>query len=68
VLTAGIGHDEAWTAAQDALASLSENSEHRTVAGAGHLDLLHDEHDAAASAGAIREVVQAVRDGTPLAP
>jgi hypothetical protein len=36
VLTAGRGHDAAWTAAQNHLATLSANSAHRVIAGATH--------------------------------
>jgi pimeloyl-ACP methyl ester carboxylesterase len=68
VVTAGRGHDPAWTAAQDALAALSQDSEHRTVDDAAHVDLLQEEHAAAASAQGIREVVAAVRAGTPRQP
>jgi pimeloyl-ACP methyl ester carboxylesterase len=68
VLTAGRGHDAAWSAAQDALAALSQNSEHRTAEDAAHVDLLQDEHAAAASTQAIRDVVVAVRAGTPVRP
>src|SRR4051812_10242883 len=68
VLTAGQGHDAAWSAAQDALATLSQSSAHRTVADASHGGMLKDEHAAAASATAIRDVVQAVRTGIPLRP
>ena len=68
VLTAGQGHDPSWFPAQEALAALSQDSEHRTVGGASHMDLLQDEHAAAAVAQGIRDVVQAVRTGTPLQP
>jgi pimeloyl-ACP methyl ester carboxylesterase len=68
VLTAGQGHDPSWFPAQDALAALSPDSAHRTVGGASHMDLLQDEHAAAAAAQGIRDVVQAVRTGTPLRP
>src|SRR4051794_11929450 len=68
VLTAGQGHDPSWFRAQDALAALSPDSVHRTVGGASHTDLLQDDHAAAAAAQGIRDVVQAVRTGTPLRP
>ena len=38
VLTAGSGHDAAWTAAQNRMATLSTNSVHRIIAGATHED------------------------------
>ena len=34
VLTAGSGHDAAWSAAQNRMARLSTNSVHRVIAGA----------------------------------
>jgi pimeloyl-ACP methyl ester carboxylesterase len=68
VITAGLGHVPEWFAAQDRLAALSDNSEHRVVAGATHMSLLHDRDVAAKSAWGIRDVVQAVRTGLPLQP
>jgi pimeloyl-ACP methyl ester carboxylesterase len=67
VLTAGRGSDAAWFAFQDDLAALSTNSVHRVVAGAAHIDLVRDQHDAAASSQAILDVVSSVRSGGPLA-
>jgi hypothetical protein len=61
VLTAGSGHDAAWSAAQDRMATLSTNSEHRIIAGAIHEDLVVNEEDAAATTQAILDVVAAVR-------
>jgi hypothetical protein len=61
VLTAGSGHDAAWSAAQNRLARLSTNSVHRVVAGATHEDLVADEEDAAATTQAILDVVSSVR-------
>ncbi len=49
VLTAGNGHDAAWTAAQNHLATLSTNSVHRVVAGATHATLVAEQRDAAAT-------------------
>lgn len=66
VLTAGAGSADDWFAKQDGLARLSTNSVHRQVAGASHEMLVTDEAPAAATAAAIREVVSAVRTGTPL--
>jgi pimeloyl-ACP methyl ester carboxylesterase len=68
VLTAGRGHDPQWFAAQDRLAALSEDSEHRVLDGATHMSLLQDPDVGASSAEAVRRVVQAVRTGTPLQP
>lgn len=67
VLTAGSGHDAAWTAAQDDLASLSTNRAHRVVRGATHTSLILDEEDAAATSQAILDVVASVRSAEPLA-
>ncbi len=66
VLTAGSGTRPGWTEAQDALATLSTNTLHRTVAGATHGSLLGE--DAAETAVGILDVVSAVRTGTPFAP
>jgi hypothetical protein len=66
VLTAGRGHDDAWLAAQDKLATLSTNSRHRIVADATHASLLLDATDAAAVNQAIRDVVASVRTSRPL--
>ena len=61
VLTAGSGHDAAWSAAQNRMATLSTNSVHRIIAGATHEDLIGDDEDAAATTQAILDVVAAVR-------
>jgi pimeloyl-ACP methyl ester carboxylesterase len=61
VLTAGSGHDAAWSAAQDRMATLSTNSVHRIVDGATHESLIADEQDAAATTQAILDVVSSVR-------
>jgi pimeloyl-ACP methyl ester carboxylesterase len=67
VLTAGSGHDAAWSAAQNHLATLSTNSVHRVITGATHSSLIMDEEDSAATTRAILDVVSSVRDGGPLA-
>jgi pimeloyl-ACP methyl ester carboxylesterase len=67
VLTAGAGHDAAWSAAQDRLATLSTDTVHRVVDGAAHEDLVADRDSAAATTRAIQQVVSAVRGGEPLA-
>jgi uncharacterized protein (DUF1786 family) len=61
VLTAGSGHDAAWSAAQNRLATLSTNSVHRIIDGAAHEDLIANQEDAAATTQAILDVVAAVR-------
>jgi pimeloyl-ACP methyl ester carboxylesterase len=61
VLTAGSGHDAAWSAAQNRMARLSTNSVHRIIAGATHVDLIANEEDAAATTQAILDVVSSVR-------
>jgi pimeloyl-ACP methyl ester carboxylesterase len=61
VLTAGSGHDAAWSAAQDRMARLSTNSVHRVIAGAIHEDLVANEEDAATTTQAILDVVSSVR-------
>jgi pimeloyl-ACP methyl ester carboxylesterase len=67
VLTAGIGSDADWMAAQDDMAALSTNSAHRVVDGATHGDLLLEESAAAAVTDAILDVVSAIRDDRALA-
>jgi pimeloyl-ACP methyl ester carboxylesterase len=59
ILTAGSGHDAAWSAAQNHLAALSSNSVHRVIAGATHQGMV-EEH-AAATTQAILDVVASVR-------
>ena len=66
VLTAGRGHDAAWSAAQNRLARLSTNSVHRVIDGAAHEDLVANEEDAAATTQAILDVVAAVRSKVAL--
>jgi pimeloyl-ACP methyl ester carboxylesterase len=61
VLTAGSGHDAAWSAAQNRMARLSTNSVHRIVDGATHEDLVTNKEDAAATTQAILDVVASVR-------
>jgi pimeloyl-ACP methyl ester carboxylesterase len=68
VLTAGSGHDAAWTAAQSHLATLSTNSVHRVIDGATHASLTDEEQDAAATTQAILDVVLSVRTHQPLPP
>jgi pimeloyl-ACP methyl ester carboxylesterase len=67
VLTAGSGTQGGWAAAQDQLAALSTNSVHRTLAKVEHAMFTEDEATAAQSAGAIRDVVDAVRTSAPVA-
>lgn len=66
VLTADSGHDAAWSAAQNHLATLSTNSVHRVIDGATHEALVADEDDAAATTQAILDVVSSVRSAGPL--
>jgi pimeloyl-ACP methyl ester carboxylesterase len=61
VLTAGRGHDAAWSADQNRMARLSTNSVHRVIAGATHEDLIANQQDAAATTQAILDVVASVR-------
>ena len=67
VLTAGVGHDAAWSAAQNHLATLSTNSAHHVVDGATHETLVADQGHAATTTQAILQVVAAVRSGGPVA-
>ena len=54
-------------AAQDELASLSTNIDHRLLANATHESLLENEATAAQSSDAILDVVNAIRTGNPIA-
>jgi pimeloyl-ACP methyl ester carboxylesterase len=65
VLTAGTGHDAAWSADQDALAALSTTSVQRVVEGASHAGLITDEAGAAATTRAVLDVVTSVRTARP---
>jgi pimeloyl-ACP methyl ester carboxylesterase len=66
VLTAGSGHDAAWSAAQNQMATLSTDSVQRVVEGVSHAGLVAEPDGAAATARAILDVVSAVRSGEPL--
>jgi len=68
VLTADVGQQSGWFAAQNRLAALSTNSVHQTTHGATHQALLEDRRYAALSARAIKAVVRAARTGAPLSP
>src|SRR4029453_5041049 len=67
VLTAEKDAQGGWMSAQDKLAALSTNSVHRTLANADHDILTGPQATAAQSAQAIRDVVNAIRTGTPIA-
>lgn len=67
VLTAASGADADWMAEQAHSATLSTNSVHRTVEGAGHPDVIMEQADAAVTTRAIVDVVSSVRTGRPLA-
>lgn len=71
VVTAGEnpGVDGQWPVYQDELASsLSANSAHLIVEGAGHQSLVFDPTYSQASSSAILQVISAVRDGVSLNP
>jgi pimeloyl-ACP methyl ester carboxylesterase len=61
VLTADLGQQRGWFAAQAKLAQLSRNSFHRTAQGATHAALLEDQRFAAITSRAIADVVRAIR-------
>ncbi len=67
VVTAKKEAEDGWMAAQDELAALSTNSDHRIVADATHSSLTENEASAAHSIQAILDVVNSVRTGTPVA-
>jgi pimeloyl-ACP methyl ester carboxylesterase len=66
VLTAEKDAEGGWFDAQDKLAALSTNSVHRTLANADHEMLVSQQATAAESGQGIRDVVNAVRTGTPV--
>ena len=61
VLTAGVGTQRGWVAAQNRLAKLSRNSEQRTVVGATHAALLEDKGFASITSRAITQLVRFTR-------
>jgi pimeloyl-ACP methyl ester carboxylesterase len=65
VLTAAVGNDAAWSAAQNHLATLSTNSVHRLVDGATHQALVGEEGAAAVTTRAILDVIASVRSARP---
>ena len=67
VLTADLGQQSGWSAAQSRLAALSTNSVQQTTHGATHAALLEDKNYAAVSSRAIDAVVRSVRTGAKLA-
>lgn len=56
-----------WKDLQTEVATLSSNSVHQEIAGTTHESLVNRERDAQATSAAIRQVVEAVRTGQPLA-
>lgn len=66
VITAGMGHDAAWTTAQNHLATLSTNSVHRVIENATHEALVADSQPANVTTRAILDVVSSVRSTDPL--
>lgn len=63
VVTATVGEQRGWFAAQNKLAKLSTNSVHQTVPGATHETLLEDERFARIASHAIAKVVQSAGSG-----
>jgi pimeloyl-ACP methyl ester carboxylesterase len=63
VVSANVGQQAGWAAAQAKLAQLSSNSFHRTARGATHEALLEDERFATITSRTIADVVRAVRSG-----
>ena len=66
VLTAGDGNDADKTAAHEALAALSTDSDHRVVEDPDHMGMIADQNGAAATTRAIRDVLSSVRAAGPL--
>jgi pimeloyl-ACP methyl ester carboxylesterase len=67
VVTAEKDAEGGWMAAQDELAALSTNVDHRLLPYADHASLVENEAIAAQSSDAIRDVVNAIRTGNPIA-
>jgi hypothetical protein len=63
VLTASVGTQRGWFAAQKRLAKLSTNSVQRSVVGATHAALLEDRGFASITSRAISDVVEFARSG-----
>jgi pimeloyl-ACP methyl ester carboxylesterase len=61
VVTADVGQQAGWMAAQTKLAKLSTNSFHRTAQGSTHAALLEDQRFAGITSRAIADVVDAAR-------
>ena len=66
VLTAGLGQQNGWSAAQDRLALLSTSHVRRTIQGATHTALLDDPRYARITSMGIKAVVVAARSGVCL--
>jgi pimeloyl-ACP methyl ester carboxylesterase len=67
VVTAEKEAEGGWIPAQDELAALSTNSDHRMVHDANHAALTENEHFAAESSRAILDIVSAIRTGKRIA-
>ena len=67
VVTASESQGEGWGAAQDDIATLSDNVSHREV-DFSHMDLIDDEQGTRESVRAVLDAVSAVRTGQPLSP
>jgi pimeloyl-ACP methyl ester carboxylesterase len=67
VVTATVDQQPGWVEAQDALVRLSTNSSHRLATGQSHASLILSEGGASVSARAIRDVIESVRTGAPVA-
>jgi pimeloyl-ACP methyl ester carboxylesterase len=66
VLSADQDQQRGWATAQEKLAQLSSNSDHRTAKGSTHSALLDDEQFASITRRAITDVVRATRSRQPL--
>jgi pimeloyl-ACP methyl ester carboxylesterase len=67
VVTAQKDAENGWMAAQDDLAALSTNVDHRVLGDATHASLVENQGTAGQSTQAIGDVVNSVRTGTPIA-
>jgi pimeloyl-ACP methyl ester carboxylesterase len=67
IVTAPKDAADGWMAAQDELAALSTNGVHQVLPNATHSSLTENEAIATQSSHAIREVVDSVRTGAPIA-
>jgi hypothetical protein len=65
-VTAQKNAEDGWATAQDNLATLSTNSAHRVLPDVTHAMLTENQTAATQSSQAVRDVVNSIRNGTPI--